>query len=492
MKLLKIFPQYYPRQFVLIFLTVFATAVLSIAFSIAPVCFITAFVVASILMFLLVKPAWISYCFVIIMNLSYFMIHNGFFGNTSTFMLPDYYLLFIPVVWFFSRLIGISKKYAGTPVDLPILAFLCLASLSLLWTHDYENGNVQLLKLFVSLFGAFIIAMSTLTSEKAIRKLFWILFIIGIINSVLCFFSIYTYPSYQGGDIFDIGHSTIHLIFNDTLMVKNRGHAFSHPLTTATWINMVLFISVALFLTTSSKKGRFFIGLAMLFMLCALMTTMSKGPVIAMFCAFVLMLYFIRPLRDKIFSSVAVLIVSIILAFIIGNGYNLINLSNVTGHQLSSNDSYSSTASRLKWWKCSWEKGISPPGIGVGVGGLKQYLIKNAPHPHNTYISVFGELGVLGLALFLLICFIAFKTYLTALRRCGNEYFRRILLAYLAGYISLLLCILLNYDYTVASTWWYIGLGFVLVKISNDLPPDFHEEFLPYHEKGRTMVADSF
>jgi O-antigen ligase len=483
-------------QSVLTFLSVLTTVVVSVAFSADPIWFITAFAISSITILFLLRPVWISYFLVVLMNMTYLIIKTPFFYDNSilmsAIMLPDYFLLFTPLLWLLSRLIGSSKQYTGTSIDLLLLAFVFLASFSLLWSHDYSTGKVHLLKLFVSIFGTFVVAISTLTSRKYFRGLLWLVFTIGIINSTICFFSVLTYPSYSKANILDIGSLHVNLIFVDEKAVGNRGHGFSHPLTTASWLVTSIYMSIALFLTTPSKKRRVLIGLMAAFMLAALMTTMSKGPLIAFFISLTMMFYFLKPLRNKIFTAVSVLVVCVIIAFIIGNSSNINKLINLTGRQLSTEDSNTSTSSRLDWWGTTLNKGFDTNGVGVGIGGLKQYLSKQAMHPHNTYISAFGELGLLGFVLILSIYFTAFASYWRSLRQCNNEYYRRVLLVYIAGYGATLMSIFVNYGYTNTATWWYMGIGFVLTQIASDQPPDRHEELLPYYKKDMSLVADHF
>lgn len=475
-------------------LSLLLTVIMSTALSVEPFWFMVVTFITSVILLFVFKPEFATFFLVILMNATYLVVKTDI--NTVkglVFLLPDYFLLLAPLLLLLSLIFGKANRYTGTSVDLPLLAFLFLASLSLLWSHDYSVGKFQLFKLIIAVFSSFVVLVSTLTSERSVRKLLWLLFVIGVINASICFFAVYTYPEYTGANILDMGSVfQLDLQFVDKYEVKSRGHALGHPLTTATWLVNSIFMSIALFLTTPSKKGRLFIGIMIAFMLAALMTTMSKGPLIALFGAITFMFYLIKPLRGWIFASMSVLVVTMIAAFIIGNSSNINFVMKFTGNQISTNDSYTSTSSRLVWWKEAIGKTFDTNGIGVGIGGLKQYLTRSPEHPHNVYVSALGELGILGFSLLVMIYLVSYVSYWRALQGCKNEYFRRLLLVYLSGYVAILMSIFVNLGYVISSTWWYLGLGFALVKIAQNVPPDFHEELLPYHEKGKTMVADTF
>jgi O-antigen ligase len=367
---------------------------------------------------------------------------------------------------------------------MPLLLFVSLAALSLLWTADFNTGIVDLSKLIMVLLGSFIITTSVLNSHWKLNTVIWIIIVMGIFDSIVCFYSLYIYPDFTSTSLIETKDFEATLFFNSPTMIGKRGHSFSHPLTTSFWLNFALILSFGKFITSSRKK-RIFIAFIILLMLNAHLTTLSKGPLISLIGGLIFLFFFIKPIKKLFFTSIAILVIIIILSFITSN---ITRIDKAVGYTAQSGKG-ESASNRLKWWKTSIEKSLEMYGIGTGTGGIQKYLKPTAPHPHSLYMHTFGELGFIGIGLLVTIYYLAFKSYFLALRETKNEYYRRILITYMGGLVAMLLAFLFDFEYKFLLGWWYIGFGFAIAKLANEAPLEYMEENLPLYKDSKSIVT---
>lgn len=432
-----------------------------------------------ILLFFILKTELSYYLLIILLNLSSIGFFKVIHQKLYLYPLGDLFILIVFLLWGFSRAANLAKSYSKTPCDIPLLLFVGLSILSLLWADDYKSWMYQFLRLSFGL-GAFLVTILLINNHKILNTAIWIIIIMGVLNSIICFVSIYTYPDYTHIKLFESKYANFVIFFNDTSVVGKRGHAFAHPLTTAYWLNFALILSFGKVITIQGYK-KLVLCFLMFLMLTAHLTTLSKTPLLALIAGLIFFFYSYKPIRRVFFISVGVLIVVIGVSFILANITDLENSTRYTYNQLTGYNEYSSSTSRMDWWTTSVKKSLESYGLGVGLGGTPKYLtpIKiphshiNAPHSHNVWVNTFGDLGFIGLGLLVLIYFFAFKSYVAALRQCKNEYYKRILLSYISGFVIMLLFILTDYDYTATILWWYMGLGFAIARLATEATPEY-------------------
>jgi O-antigen ligase len=104
-----------------------------------------------------------------------------------------------------------------------------------------------------------------------------------------------------------------------------------------------------------------------------------------------------------------------------------------------------SLVERMAHWQAGWSMAIDHPLVGVGPGNYEvaydRYYLPGWPlalgHAHNIYINTFAELGLLGLAAFLLFLGTLFARIIRALRRTAREsVFQRIALLATLGAVT--------------------------------------------------------
>jgi O-antigen ligase len=474
-----------PHNLIVILLSIpiILTSVLSTIYPIQAVILSVSLV---ILLFFILRPELLYYLLVFLLHItSIFFIYQERM-HLSLILLSELYALLALLLWFFSRTTNIAKPYPGTSCDMLLMLLVCLSLLSFLWSEDPKNGIYQFLRLFLCLV-IFVLTIAIINNHRILNIVIWLVIAMGVFNSIFCFLSIYSYPDYTSL-LIDYKYYSFWLIFNDPGAVGRRGHAFAHPLTTAYWLNISMILSLGKLITIKGNK-KIIMGILIFFMLTAHLTTLSKAPLVALIGGIIFLFYFIRPIRKAFFSALTILLIVLITSFALANITELKNVMRYTTHQVTGHDESSSTTARLNWWKQSIEKCVENYGFGVGIGGLQMHLKPYTVHPHNAYLSVFGEIGFIGLGLFVLIYFFAFKSYIAALRQCKNEYYRRILLSYISGFIIQILYIITDCSYTTNLLWWYFAFGFAIAKLAKESPAAYGEENLPFFKEKKSLCA---
>ena len=265
----------------------------------------------------IIRPSFMYYVLVVLMNLTYVFIFWTYRWD-ETFLLPESFLLILIPLWCLSRVLQTSDPYEQSPCDVPILLFFSLAVFSLLWVTDYTSAVKQLIQLFIGIAGTFMVTISMINSTHRLRMLLKLIIVIGIINGVICFFSVYTYPDYPGIVLLKNGYLTVEAMFNISF-VGRRGHGMAHPLTTAIWLDFAMIFGAVMFLTTRNRWGRIGLACLMYFILCALMTTLSKGPLLALVAGFLCLFLVLRPTRKFYFSSLVLMGGTVVSAFAVSH-----------------------------------------------------------------------------------------------------------------------------------------------------------------------------
>jgi len=442
-----------------------------------------------ILFILFLKPELSLYLLLILLHLLYIYFTYTTPDRTCILMLFEVYVVMVFSMWCFSRMANLIRPYPGTSCDLTLMVLAGLSLVSLLWSHDQVNGVIQLFRLFIAL-STFVLIVSIVSHHRILNTIIWLVILMGVLNSILCFISIHTFPDYQRAALFHYGHNFDLSIRFNVEEVGNRGHGLSHPLTTAYWLNIALIFSFGKFMTIKGKR-KFILGLFMLFMLTAHLTTLAKMPLLALIAGILFLFYFLRPIKRKILMAIVILFVCIGLSFALVHLTKIKDPLSFITRQLTTSIGDTSVSYRLLWWLPVISKSLENYGMGVGIGGALKYL--GGPfivqHPHSIYVSVLGELGMMGFILLLIILYLALMTYFKALKECKSEYYRRILLTYIAGFIVVIINGFTDFDYLVNLLWWYIGLGFALVKLARESPYGDREESLPFFKDKQSICC---
>lgn len=388
-------------------------------------------------------------------------------GKVQGIPLSFFFLILIFIGFFLKKLI--NKKIVAQ-LDLTYQFFLfpliILGILSTLWSENLtmaRQSNIELTIAFLWIF----LAPRIINNLQLLKRCLIFSFFLGLIVAIIDITSIYVRSFINRWDI----TQNIKLVFMFTGMDQGvRASGLVHPNWVASILNLYIALSCGLFFLLKKKLCKTLIFLGIMFMIFAHLTTKSRGGLIGLLAGTLCLFYFVpfTKKRPLITSLVSLFILALFfhISQIITKAYDLSRLATSAemGAQLAA-------GMRFTWWQEALSACFESYGLGVGIGSSPEYLSREAAHPHNLYIHLLLEIGVIGLLLFLLIL----HTLVIKLKKLyesfavevePQNYLKYLIISYSAGLVAILIHGLVDIHFTNEPLWFYLGIGFALVNLS--------------------------
>ena len=321
-----------------------------------------------------------------------------FIGQRCYPTLDIYYslvFLFCALLWIIFR----AKTSFKSQLNYPLLLFLIALFISTLFSINLRSSLKEAYK-FAPYLAAFYLMLSISPEQK--RKLLIVLVGAG---SLLSLYAIYQF-FWGFQNILDCLSQTEPYPYAEEFVARKRVFTtFFSPDMFAGYLIMMLPLAVGLFLDSLLKKNRFLwilTGLSISFMFISLLLTKSIGGWISLFIAFLVfsvLLFVHHPhLRRKIvwIAAVASIFIVAILAGI------LIIRADYSAEFASPQNSL---IQRLYFWRSATKMIRDFPLAGVGPGNFgliyPEYKSPQAIETHfahNSYLQIWAEMGILGIA----------------------------------------------------------------------------------------------
>jgi O-antigen ligase len=282
---------------------------------------------------------------------------------------------------------------------------LMLLFLGTVWLSDFLTGQsigryitadhptIKMTKVIVFAF----MLSHVITDRKKAQALFWTL----VISSLILGMQAYDVPrsAFRQGRLESVGGAD----FRDA----NRFAGF---------MASMLFIVGTQFLR-SGWRGRLISFLAGGFTANAVILARSRGALLGLACGiFAAAIMAPKKYRGKILIGLVLATAGV---FYLTDPQTVDRTSTITA---TGEERDSSAQSRLEIWEGGVKMLIANPVFGVGPGNFYQNIGKYVPQhsgrdAHNTFVRCAGELGIIGLSLFVLLAWNAIRI----LRRCSRE-----------------------------------------------------------------------
>ena len=391
--------------------------------------------------------------------------------------LADMLVTVTAVSWLLTRLAGRRPAYPGTNNDWLLALFLFWAGLSLVWTPHLALGSFLVAKVGLGCL-VFGLCVTLVRDRETLQAALWVVIAVGVVEAALCYVSIFTTTGFM-----ERHHLYGDISYHNWFWAKNltedskRGHSTDTAHNIGVFLDVPFFFCMALFLVTKSAKRRAMLAAAGIVIAAGVMTTMTKGAWAALIAGWAFVAVNLRPLRGKLLR-VATLSLAVMLAlFLLARAQDLVKSVDVIGHQLESEDKKTSVGSRLSWWTMGMQRFLDSQGLGWGAGGFIRAVDNFVPDgTHAAVVFDFGLPGaLLWLGLFVNVALHVRRVY----KRCRNEYYRRMLLVYLGGFVMLVLSWTVTLHYGYMYPWAYLGLGYALANLAEQASPEDRER-LPF------------
>ncbi|MFH1825326.1 MAG: O-antigen ligase family protein [Candidatus Firestonebacteria bacterium] len=376
-----------------------------------------------------------------------------FSAEVYPFFLNFYYvsIIFIFLLWFFQNVFKKESVLTNTKINIPLFSLLLITFVSNIFSK-YSSFNLNNLHLafYILLFSLII---NNFNSLKWKIKFIWTVL---LSSALVILFAIHQY--YIGFDdilryIFEHG-----IIYDKVItaeIVKNVSlkrvfATFLYPNVFAGYIVMIIPISLSLLWILKSGLKKIFVLLLMTGLIFVLYLTKSVGSFLTLFISLFIYFYLIFKDKGKVVLS-GIIVFGLTLFIILLSRPDLFNFS----------DPNNSILSRLNYWKdCINIIKISPL-IGSGVNSFQDLTSLPLKYPHNFYIQVFCELGVVGFISLVFLVLVIIKESLLFLSKKDSKENKALFIGFFSSVLSFLVHNLVDLDSNMwqNSLMWFANLG---------------------------------
>jgi teichuronic acid biosynthesis protein TuaE len=334
------------------------------------------------------------------------------------------------------------------------------------WAQNHFFSWYAGLNLLVS-FAVMYSILQLIQTEHQLTQMLWSVFFAGLITATAIILStlltkdwVFNYDLYQNSNFKLILNVFFYLMPEKTA----RAMGFGTYNQMALLMSLHLFITGVLFVYTKRWATRIFLGGAMAYMLYAHMLTKTRAPMVGMLLGAFLAVYLlsrrIQAWRQKpiwLMTVVVFICFALLLVSILGNFEKglMRYTSTVSGIEVKD----SSWTLRLTWLKEGIYYFIITYGLGVGAGNISYFLYNNAPHPHDTYLHLVTELGIIGAIILAVMLSSIIKNTGIALRRKNLSVELTRTIAIIAGALFAFgFALGFEHDYYWIATWIYLAI----------------------------------
>ena len=376
-------------------------------------------------------------------------------------------------------------KFTSTPLNFPVLSFITICTLSLMWSNNFFV-SLKELPLFLAGPLLYFAVTNNIYAERQISRILNILLIVGGL------FGIYGILQYRGIDfsfwIRNIGRQQVFGLFGNVNFF-------------AEYLIIPLPIAVSLFFASQNKFKKILLLIAILAMGISLTVTFTRSSYLGFGASLIFMAILFMTLQGKSFIKenknffiiILVAIIIITLLFVIPNPLNKSGTaiykikSRISVSQLSQSFSISS---RITNWKFTTLMIKDNPLLGSGIGTYKYNSLRYqarfleqgqnrsiypyvfATKTHNEYLQLWAELGIVGLGIFIWLIISYFYYGLRFIKRVKNRYKQGITIGLMGAVVAVLIDGIFGFPLHLPATivlfWLALALTIVTIKSEVD------------------------
>jgi len=379
--------------------------------------------------------------------------------------------------WGFKVLSQEKVKLTSSTLNFPILSFIFICILSLIWSNSFFI-SLKELRLFLAGPLLYFIITNNISDERQIRRILNVLLIVGSL------FGIYGIFQYKGIDfsfwLRNIGRQQVFGLFGNVNFF-------------AEYLIIPLPIAVSLFFATQNKLKKILLLIGIIVMGTSLTVTFTRGSYLSFGVSLIFMFFlflisrgknFIKKNR-KIFIIILAILIVVTFLFVVPTPLNKSGTviskikSRISVTQLTQS---SSIKRRIAIWKFTVLMIKDHPLLGSGIGTYKYNTLKYQaeffeqgenrslyPHgfadkAHNEYLQLWAEMGIVGLGIFIWLIISYFSCGLKILRKIKDEYKRGIIIGLMGAVVAVLIDGIFGFPLHLPATiiLFWIALGFTV------------------------------
>ena len=392
------------------------------------------------------------------------------------------------IFWIFKMISREKIKFIHAPLDFPVIAFMAVCTLSLLWS-DSPYITLKELPLFLAGPLLYFIVVNNVHNEKQISRIISAILIMGGL------FGIYGIFQYNNMDFFSFWQGNVgrQKVFG---LSGNVGYF-------AGYLMFPLPIAISLFFVCKNKVKKILLLIGILAMGGALLATLTRGSYLALGISSIIMFFlFLSSCRNFFIKDNKKILIIILIAIIVTTFLfvipNPLNKQGTIIFKIKSRISITQLTndSSLKRREAIWGFGTLMIKdhllLGSGLGTFKYNTLRyqakffdqeqnRALYPygvadkaHNEYLQLGAELGIIGLGIFFSLIIIYFNYGVKKLKSIKDKYKLGIVIGLMGSVIAFLVDGLFWFPLhlpTNTALFWLI-LGLTIVAIETEVNAD--------------------
>ena len=377
--------------------------------------------------------------------------------------------------WGFKVLGQEKAKLTSSTLNFPILSFITICLLSLIWSNSFFV-SLKELPLFLAGPLLYFVITNNISDKRQIRRILNILVIVGSL------FGVYGILQYNGIDFaFWTGNIRRQQVFG----------LFGNVNYFAEYLIIPLPIAVSLFFTKQNKFKKILLLIGIVAMGSSLIFTFTRGSYLGFGASLIFMSFlflisrgksFIKE-NKKIFIIVLLVVIIITILFVVPTPLNKSGTviskikSRISVTQLTQS---SSIKRRIAIWKFSTLMIKDHPLLGSGIGTYKYNTLRYQaeffkqgqnrslyPHgfatkAHNEYLQLWAELGIVGLGIFIWLIICYFNCGIKFLKKIKDDYKQGIIIGLMGAVVAVLVDGIFGFPLHLPATiilfWMALGL----------------------------------
>ncbi len=357
--------------------------------------------------------------------------------------------------WLVQGMINKRLEIKRSYLDLYLFVFFCWVFLSILWSPTFSGGIKEFLRKLNGLF-IFYVTINVIRSRRDLDFAVIVWIIAGILAASLAAHELFT---------------GIWERVPETVITRRGGLRAGALEVTANFLgfflNTCLMMTISQFFLTKRSRYKILLFCCIIVMIPALISTLSRSSIMGFVIGTTFLLYFIRKGVKQLVLITAVAV--LLFLFISGSGYRDVLFQRYTG--IVKPHEAAGYVSRTQFWSQVASRIFAEHAIvGTGAGGFlalsESYGAREVKTPHNLYIYVAAEFGLIGFLLFsgMVLSFIILAKQ--GLQSALSEKERCILVALLAGtFLYAFQGLAINFVLREAEFWALFGLNVAAIRI---------------------------
>ena len=370
-------------------------------------------------------------------------------------MLNLLYLIFLVGVYIYKGLFKMTNPLSKEAVDIPIIIYALLILISTITSID-PSGSFRDLAIHFTAIGFVLVVINNIQTKEDFNILVTFLVIAA---TLVALYGLYQYK--VGVEMEDKWVDSV-----NNPDIKTRVYSvFGNPNILAEYLIMIIPISAALFWYSKKIHKKAIFLITSLILTIALVLTLSRGGWVGF--AFGIFIFIILIEKKLLLALIPIALLGIYFL-----PQSIINRILTIGNLGDSSNAY-----RIRLWKITLEIIRDNWLVGVGFGYIPfkttfETYIRTMPayHSHNTYLQTMGEMGILGLIVFVMFIFVLYKYAIKRLMKDEDRYIRTMAGGVLAGLSALLahgaVESVLYLPKIIITFWTLVALILALMRIS--------------------------